>query len=127
MPHQSRLGAVVIDCKCDDLADHIAFWSAALGLAPAADQPDPKFVGLAAPGDEVSVILQKVDHDSRVHIDIETDDQAAEVARLEKLGAKKVAAIKRWTVMEAPSGHRFCIVNPQRRDFGANANHWKVA
>ena len=127
MSHQSRLGAVVIDCKCDDLAEHIAFWSEALGLVPASDQPDPKYVGLAAPGDEVSVILQKVDHDSRVHIDIETDDQDQEVARLEKLGARKVAAIKRWVVMEAPSGHRFCIVNPQRREFAGNANHWDDA
>ena len=96
-----------------------------MGTAP--DQPDPKYVGLAAPGDEVSVILQEVDHDSRVHIDIETDDQEAEVARLEKLGARTVAAVKRWVVMEAPSGHRFCIVNPLRREFAANANHWKDA
>ncbi len=44
--------------------------------------------------------------------------------RLEALGAKRVADIKRWVVMEAPSGHRFCVVNPQRRDFAANANRW---
>ena len=128
MPHKSRLGAIVIDCKCDDLAEHSAFWCKALGLAPASDQPDPeKYVGLAVPGDEVSVILQKVDHDSRVHIDIETDDKDAEVARLEKLGARKVAAIKTWIVMEAPSGHRFCIVNPQRREFAGAAKNWDSA
>jgi hypothetical protein len=29
--------------------------------------------------------------------------------------------------MEAPSGHRFCVVNPQRRDFADNANIWEDA
>ncbi len=57
--------------------------------------------------------MQRVDHPSRVHLDIETDDIAAEVARLE-----------RWTVMEAPSGQRFCVVNPQRPDFAEGANSW---
>ena len=124
MTHKSRLGVIVIDCQCDDLSDHVAFWSNALGLEPVDDDSDPKYVGLAVPGDDVSVILQQVEHDSRVHIDIETDDQDAEVMRLEKLGAKRIAAIKRWVVMEAPSGHRFCIVNPLRREFSRNANHW---
>ena len=124
MPHKSRLGAMVIDCRCDDLGDHVRFWSGALGLEPVYFEDDPDYVGLRVPGDELSIILQRVDHDSRVHLDIETDNQAAEVARLEKLGAKQVAAIKRWIVMEAPSGHRFCVVNPQRRAFAGNANQW---
>jgi hypothetical protein len=65
-----------------------------------------------------------VDHPSRVHIDIETDDLDAEVARLEKLGATRVAFIKRWWVMEAPTGQRFCVVRPQRPDFPSGANEW---
>ena len=48
----------------------------------------------------------------------------AEVARLEKLGAKRIGAVKSWVVMEAPTGHRFCIVRPQRPDFPADANEW---
>jgi len=28
-------------------------------------------------------------------------------------------------VMEAPTGHRFCIVNPQSKDFSQNANRWE--
>jgi hypothetical protein len=55
-----------------------------------------------------------VDHESRVHLDIEADDLDAEVKRLEALGAKRVAFVKRWWVMEAPTGHRFCVVRPQR-------------
>jgi len=53
-----------------------------------------------------------------VHLDIEADDIDAEAARLEKLGAKKVAFVKRWWVMEAPTGQRFCVVRmkePEKR------------
>jgi hypothetical protein len=46
-----------------------------------------------------------------VHLDIETDDQAAEVARLEKLGATRVRNGARWVVMQAPTGQRFCVIN----------------
>lgn len=57
-------------------------------------------------------------------IDCRTDDLEAEVARLEKLGAKRVAFVKRWWVMEAPTGQRFCVVPPQRPDFPEGATEW---
>ena len=60
------------------------------------------------------MLVQKVDHESRIHLDIETDNLDAEVKRLEALGAKRVAFVRRWWVMEAPTGQRFCVVNPQR-------------
>jgi len=66
------------------------------------------------------VILQKVEHASRVHLDIETDDIEAEVERLQALGAIEIARIQGWVVLEAPSGHRFCVVKPQRPDFTVN-------
>ena len=71
------------------------------------------------------ILLQKVSHDSRVHLDIEADDVDAEAQRLERLGARKVAFVKRWWVMEAPTGHRFCVVRPQRGDLDARANRWE--
>lgn len=64
--------------------------------------------------------VQAVEHLSRVHLDIESDDIPAEVARLEKLGARKVAEVKTWVVMEAPTGHRFCVVRAGT-DFPADA------
>jgi len=91
---------------------------------PDADQADEKYVEFEAEDDELKVLVQKVNHASRVHIDIETDDIDAEIARLEKLGATSLGRIKSWCVMEAPSGHRFCVVKPQRRDFNAKANTW---
>ena len=70
------------------------------------------------------VLVQAVDHESRVHLDIETDNQPAEIARLEALGARVVAPVKTWVVMEAPTGHRFCVVNPQSDDFAERATSW---
>lgn len=120
--HKSRLGALVIDCRTDDLADATAFWTGALGYDVAPDQPDDRYVALLGPSSEVNVLLQKVEHDSRVHLDIESDDIEAEVRRLIGLGASEVARTKSWVVLQAPSGHRFCVVKPQRPDFAANAS-----
>ena len=79
---------------------------------------------LETPPDEPIVQIQRVSHESRVHIDIETDDIAAEEARLEKLGAQVVDRLERWVVMQAPTGQRFCIVRLQRPGFPKNANRW---
>ena len=89
------------------------------------DPEDENYVELETAPEEMQVLLQRVEHPSRVHLDIETDDLEAEAARLEKLGAKRIARIKRWWVMEAPSGHRFCLVNPQRADFDKGAKAWE--
>ena len=59
-----------------------------------------------------------------MHLDIETDDVEAEVARLEKLGAKRVKNVKTWVVMEAPTGHRFCVVKVQQPGFDEHATAW---
>jgi len=59
-----------------------------------------------------------------VHLDIETDDIEAEVRRLEALGARRIGAVRRWVVMEAPTGQRFCVVRPQRANFAETANRW---
>ena len=75
--------------------------------------------------DEVNILLQKVTHQSRVHLDIETDDIEAEVKRLETLGAKRIEDVRDWVVMEAPTGHRFCVVPKIRTDFDAKANSWE--
>jgi predicted enzyme related to lactoylglutathione lyase len=123
--HKSRFCAFVIDCKTDDLDAAARFWSAALGReleAPAADSLN--YRNLKVRETDPLMLVQKVDHESRVHLDIETDDIEAEVARLEALGAKRVAKIKTWWVLEAPSGQRFCVVRPQRGALGADANVW---
>jgi len=122
--HRSRLGALVIDCETDDLESAARFWAAALGYSVSPEQPDPKYIALTGPDREVRAMVQRVDHASRVHLDIEADDQEAEVARLEAAGAKRIDALKGWVVLEAPTGHRFCVVKPQRSDLAENGNAW---
>lgn len=125
--HHSRLCTIVIDCHVVDLADATKFWSEALGkpVANVDQDGDGKYAELQTANDEPIILLQKVDHTPRVHLDIETDDLEAEAKRLEALGAKRVAYVReRWWVMEAPSGQRFCVVRKQRAEFGPHLNEW---
>ena len=124
--HKSRLSGFIIDCDTENLDAAAAFWSAALGAPPkaSADGDDGKYVALDVPQGEPYVEIQRVDHKSRVHIDIESDDIEAEVARLEKLGARRIADIRDWVVLEAPTGQRFCVVPVVRAGFEEKANSW---
>jgi hypothetical protein len=89
------------------------------------DQQSENYVRFEGKPGDVQVLLQKVDHPSRVHIDIETDNKEAEVKRLEALGAVVVARLEEWIVLEAPSGHRFCVIGPVRAGFDEGANTWE--
>lgn len=106
------IGMVTIDCSNpQSLAD---FWTAALGTTVGADYGE--FVYLAgAP----SLGLQKVPEPragkNRVHLDLYTEDRAAEVARLTGLGASVLAERSApglwWTVLADPEGNEFCVAS----------------
>ena len=98
----------------------------ALGLSieRSPDPQDAHYVELRGDPNELHIEVQQVEHPSRVHVDIETDDLEAEARRLEALGARRVEAIRTWIVMEAPTGQRFCLVRPQRARFAEEANEW---
>ncbi len=125
--HHSRLCALLIDCKTDDVDDAARFWAGALGRPVDLAHPGSRgtYRMLETPPDEPIAEIQRVEHTSRVHIDIETDDIPAEVARLQKLGAKVANRLERWVVMEAPTGQRFCVVRAQRPGFPKNATRWE--
>jgi hypothetical protein len=125
--HKSRLAGFIIDCRTDDLEKAAKFWSAALGipLKARSQEPDPVYRHLMTQPDDLHIEVQQVEHESRVHLDIEADDIDAEVRRLERLGARPVERVKTWCVMEAPTGQRFCVVRVQRSDFKENANNWE--
>jgi predicted enzyme related to lactoylglutathione lyase len=124
--HHSRLCAVLIDCRTEDLPAAARFWATALGRPVDAAHPGSRgdYLMLETPPDEPIVQIQKVGHESRVHIDIEADDIDAEVGRLCALGAEVVTRLERWVVMQAPTGQRFCVVRVQRPGFPRNANRW---
>jgi GNAT superfamily N-acetyltransferase len=125
--HKSRLAGFIIDCRTDDLHGAARFWSGALGMATEIlpGQEGESYVKLKVPEERLHIEVQAVDHDSRVHLDIETDDIEAEAKRLEALGARRLKEVHTWIVMEAPTGQRFCIVRPQNRGFEQDANVWK--
>jgi len=125
--HKSRLGALVVDCQSENLFEYAEFWGAVLGSEPESQegQINQRYLRLNGAPSEAQVILQKVDHPSRVHFDIETDDIEAEVKRLLSLGAEIVERMEKWVIMEAPSKHRFCVIGPIRPDFEVNANVWE--
>jgi catechol 2,3-dioxygenase-like lactoylglutathione lyase family enzyme len=124
--HRSRINGILIDCNVDDIQAAARFWADALGRPVDPDHPGTRgdYVMLETPPDEISVQIQRVDHESRVHLDIETDDIDAEVSRLEKLGATVDKRLERWVVMRAPSGQRFCIVGVQREGWPKGAKTW---
>ncbi len=128
MAHRSRLAGFIIDCEGGALADAANFWSQALGL-PVTD-PDEggedKYARLDGSPHQLCIEVQKVAHPSRVHLDIETNDIEAEVARLAELGAREISRPRnaRWVVMEAPTGHRFCVVREQPGSGDVARNDW---
>ncbi len=56
----------------------------------------------------------------RLHIDLRPDNQAAEVARAEAMGARRVdvgqGTDKTWVVLADPDGNEFCILRALRAD-----------
>ena len=125
--HRSRINGILIDCNVEDIDAAARFWAEALGRPIDPDHPGTRgdYVMLENRPDEISVQIQRVDHESRIHLDIETDDISAEVARLEKLGATVHKRMERWVVMQAPSGHRLCVVRVQRAGFPEGAIEWE--
>ncbi|MDW5377144.1 VOC family protein [Halomonas sp. HP20-15] len=122
--HKSRLACLVVDGQ-NDVNEAAYFWSQALGYEIA--ETDGRYTRLDTPADQPQILIQQVSHPSRVHLDIESDDIEAEVARMQALGASVVERLARWVVMQAPTGHRFCIVGPQRSDFASApaVNVWR--
>jgi catechol 2,3-dioxygenase-like lactoylglutathione lyase family enzyme len=125
--HRSRINGILIDCNTDDVDAAAHFWAEALGRPVDADHPGTRgnYRMLATPEGEISVQIQRVEHESRIHLDIETDDIPAEVERLQKLGATIDTQMERWVVMRAPSGQRFCVVRVQRDGFSKDAISWE--
>ena len=114
------VGSIVI--RCTDLERQLLFWSAALDYEPRLPI-DEDFVLLrprAGAGAGPNVSLDAVPSERvlppRIHLDLYADEQGAEIARLEALGAQQVHWPKRpadadYVIMEDPEGNRFCVVD----------------
>ncbi len=126
MGHKSKLAGFIIDCDTDNLQQAADFWGSALGMDVhhLPGEEGEKYIQLLDPNKELQIEVQSVNHESRVHLDIETDDIDAEVTRMQALGASVVGRVKTWCVLEAPTGQRFCVVNKCTDDFDQKANEW---
>lgn len=126
MTHRSRLTAVLVDVPASDHEAATTFWSAALGK-PAErleKHPEYAFLGQATPGIEFMVQATGDDR-PRIHIDIESDDVDAEVARLTAVGATEIERVNSWVIMRDPIGTVFCVVRVQvQESFDAHATTW---
>lgn len=128
MAHRSRLAGFIIDCQDAPVEESARFWSEALGLSIADPNEDGagKYAVLGGTPADLHIEVQRVAHESRVHLDIEADDIEAEVARLKTLGATEVSRPHnaRWVVMQAPTGQRFCVVRLRDAKKGPRLNRW---
>lgn len=123
--HRSRLTAALIDVPARDYERETDFWSGALGATVDPDTEDPDYAELGEPIPGLMVMVQRVDDVARLHLDIETDDVEAEVARLEALGASRVRPVKSWWVMRDPAGLLFCVVRVQNPEaFERDSRTW---
>jgi hypothetical protein len=109
--HRILLREVVVDAPEDTFAATRDFWSAALLTQARQVEEFPEFTALPDAASLSWVGLQNIGRGAaRFHVDIETDDVAAEVDRLTGLGAVKIADGRTWVVMRDPSGLIFDVV-----------------
>jgi Glyoxalase-like domain len=124
--HYSRLSQIVIDVPPGDHDRELAFWSAATGQPLTQSDRYPEYHGAALGDQEFGLLIQRLGNGpARVHIDIHTDDLAAEVTRLEELGAERVQQVHSWWVLRDPAGLLFCVIpEPVGSLDDGNANRW---
>ena len=116
-----------VQCLCFDSRDpkRIAeFWAAVLGWRRTHDDPDEVVLeppaGTPEDGVVPDILFARVPEEktvkNRLHLDLRPDDQAAEVERLEKLGARRVSVGQgddvSWVVLADPDGNEFCVLRP---------------
>ncbi|HVQ88501.1 MAG TPA: VOC family protein [Actinomycetes bacterium] len=115
-----RFQTVCVDCQDPKLL--ATFWAATLGWRITYEDSDEVVIeppkGSPADGVSPDLLFGKAPDvktvKNRLHIDLRPDDQAAEVARIEALGAKQVSVGQgddvTWVVLADPEGNEFCVL-----------------
>ena len=126
MTHYSRQSKIVIDVPPAEHDRELSFWSAAAGQQLTQGYRYPEYHGVALHGQDFGLLIQRLGHGpGRVHLDIRTDDLAAEIARLEGLGAERVQRVRSWWILRDPAGLPFCVVpEPAGSLNDSNAQRW---
>jgi predicted enzyme related to lactoylglutathione lyase len=115
----SRWWSVVIDCR--DFKAQARFWSDALGYSIVFESADEIAIAKdehSWPGLVFGNVPEAKTVKNRLHIDLNPDDQEAEVRRLESLGARRIDIGQgdvRWVVMADPEGNEFCVLTAREQ------------
>jgi predicted enzyme related to lactoylglutathione lyase len=110
----SSIWTISVDCA--DPQRLAEFWSQALGWRVDPDG-DSDEVAVEPPDESAALLFLRVPDEkvvkNRIHLDLNPDDQAAEVRRLEELGARQIdigQGEQTWVVMADPEGNEFCVL-----------------
>jgi len=112
--HRSRVSQVCLDIPPGVHTEEVAFWAATLGGGLRPSTTRPEFAWIEVPADfPFDVLTQRLElsRPMGAHLDLGSDDRGAEVARLEGEGALVRAFRDGWTVLEAPGGLSFCVLD----------------
>jgi len=117
--------SIRVQCLCVDSNDPDStarFWEQTLGWRRTHSEPDEVVLeppeGSREDGIVPDILFGRVPEGktikNRLHLDLRPVDQAAEVARLEGLGARRVSIGQgkdvSWVVMADPEGNEFCVL-----------------
>ena len=107
--------SLAIDCA--DPAALARFWTEALAYrVESTDDPDEiPIVPNAGHGPRILFLRvpERKTIKNRLHLDLSPEDQRAEIARLQALGARTVdigQGEQSWTVLADPEGNEFCVL-----------------
>jgi predicted enzyme related to lactoylglutathione lyase len=108
---------LVVDCH--DPRALARFWSAALDQQVLSEDDEEVIVGAdkdSYPGLCFVAVPEGKTVKNRLHIDLDPDDQQAEVDRLLALGARPADVGQGpdvgWVVLADPEGNEFCVLRP---------------
>ncbi|MBK1786266.1 VOC family protein [Prauserella cavernicola] len=125
----ARIRDVVFDCR--HAASLARFWAAALDEHRVAPYDDAELerlrgLGITSTEDDPTVLVEPPQRTrprlffntvpesrsvkNRVHLDLDTDDLDAEVARLTALGATVLTEHEGHVVLADPEGNEFCVM-----------------
>jgi catechol 2,3-dioxygenase-like lactoylglutathione lyase family enzyme len=117
-----RIGSVVI--RVDDLERQRAFWTAALDYVARESDSDDFVLLKPRDGNGPNVSLDRVRANvqipPKIHLDLYSEDQAADVERLKALGATEIHWDRQppdadYVILAAPEGNRFCVIDLHHR------------
>ncbi len=120
--HRILLRHVIVDVPSATLEASRRFWSGALAATPRVDGDDGEFTALEEPAALAHIALQDVGTTpARYHLDLESDDVEAEVARLLRLGATEVSRREGLVVLADPAGLLLCVLPPESEEFATRS------